>query len=130
MTKILRPPGDTPRVVAPTTTSQLAKRMLAASTVAATMLPAGFYSAPALDILLALHAAEDDAHYPAAADVTVPGLNSSDLIDRWLGLLIDSRLIEQRAGLIALTPLGHDTIVGLIERIFDVQRSLDSPGMP
>jgi hypothetical protein len=130
MTKILRPPGDIPRVVAPTTTAQLAKRMLAASTVAATMLPAGFYSAPALDILLALHVAEEEAHYPAAEDVKVPGLSSTDLIDRWLGLLIDGQLVEQRAGFVALTPLGHDTVVGLIERIFEVQRSLDPSGMP
>lgn len=125
MSKTLRPQGDMPRTVAPTTTAHLARRIFAASGAIADNLPVGFYSAPALDILLALHAAEDEAHYPLSDTLVVPGLTSSDLIDRWVGLLIDSGLIDERGGRLALTSSGHQTVTTLLERVFEVQRSLD-----
>lgn len=107
------------------TTALLARRMLGASSLIASNLPAGFYSAPALDILLALHAAEDVAHYPDSATLEVPGVDSADLTDRWIGLLIDGGLVERQGGLLALTSHGHQTIIDLLQQVFDHQRSFD-----
>lgn len=125
MSKLLRLPGGDARVVAPTTTRKIAQRMLCASREVADALPAGFYNSTALDILLMLHVAEDDAIYPAWDTLEVPGRPSTMTVDRWLAALTGEGLIDRHDGLIALSQKGYGLVVATIERVYKAQRTLD-----
>ena len=127
MTKTLDPPHGPARTLATTTTTtaKLARRMLCASRVAADCLPSGFYGSPGLDILLALHVAEEDAQYLSAGDLTPPGSLAPSVTERWIGALEHHGLIDRRGELLALSVRGHAVVSNLLERLYAVQRSLD-----
>lgn len=124
MTKTLRLPDDEPRRLAPTTT-KLAKRMLAASRVHAELLPDGFYSSPALDTLLTLYVAEEDACYPGLNDLAVAGSRSPFVVRRWVDALAAQDLVERRNGLLALTDRGHAALRKLLEAVLAAESALD-----
>jgi hypothetical protein len=113
------------RVYAPTTTTKLAERMLAASTAVAQCMPAGFYANPALDILLELHVAEEAARYLSVDDLAPAGSPSVAVTTRWIDALIVQGLIERRDPLLALSAKGHELVVTLTGAVFKAQRALD-----
>lgn len=117
--------GATHIVVAPTTTTKMASRMLAASAVVAARMPTGFYANPALDILLTLHIAEEDARYLAVTDLNPAGSASPSITSRWIVALISEGLIDRRGDLLALSSDGHAFITDMTQGVFDAQRSLD-----
>lgn len=125
MSRPLPAPDAMPRVIAPTTTKKFAQRMLSASRETACAMPHGFHAPTALDVLLTLHVAEDDARYLSAQELNLPGCPSQSVADRWLTALAAQGLIERRAELLALTQKGHVFVTGLIERIYNAQRALD-----
>lgn len=125
MTKTLIPPKGSSRMLAPTTTAKLARRMLCTSRVVADRLPVGLYGSPGLDILLALHIAEEDAQYLSAGDLIPPGSLGPSVTERWIRALEQDDLIERRGEVLALSPKGHTILSNLLEAIYAVQRSLD-----
>lgn len=125
MSKLLQSPDQVPRVIAPTTTRKLAQRMLSASSEIARAMPHGFYAPVALDVLLRLHVAEDDAHYLAISDLDVPGATSSRVVERWVIALHAEGLLDRKGDLLALTQKGYDLVVHTITAIYDAQRALD-----
>lgn len=125
MSKLLSSSGGVSRLVSPTTTKKMAQRMLSASREIADAMPIGFYSPTALDILLMLHVAEDDASYPAWDTMEVPGRPSTMTVDRWLAALTSEGLVDRHNGLIALSQKGYSLVVSTIERIYEAQRALD-----
>ena len=112
-------------MLGPTTTTKLAQRMLHSSRVIADILPAGFYGSPGLNILLALHLAEENAQYPTANEMYPPGSTSPVVTQRWVKALVSYGLVEQHDDLLALSSKGHETVIQLMERVFEVQRELD-----
>ena len=125
MSKLLSLPGGAFRLGAPTTTSKLAQRMLCASREIADAFPAGFYASTALDILLTLHVAEEDASYPAWESMEVPGWPSTRTVDRWIAALTDEGLVDRHDGRIALSQRGYALVISTIERVYAAQRALD-----
>jgi len=103
----------------------MAQRMLHSSRVIADILPAGFYSSPGLDILLALHLAEESAQYPSASEMCPPGSASPAVTLRWVKALVSHGLVEQHDDLLALSTDGHATVIRLMEAVFAAQRALD-----
>ncbi|RYE92164.1 MAG: hypothetical protein EOO77_47165 [Oxalobacteraceae bacterium] len=125
MSRTLRAPDGQARVVAPTTTTKIATRMLAASAVVAAKLPVGFYHPAALDTLLALHVAEEAAQY-LPIDAIAPAASSSpETTKRWIAALVQADLIEQKNDLLALSTSGHQMVTGFLTAIYDAQRALD-----
>jgi hypothetical protein len=125
MTKMLDPHGRPARTPTPTTTAKLARRMLCASRVVADCLPFGFYGSPGLDILLALHVAEEDAQYPQAGDLTPPGSLGPSVTERWIHVLKQHGMIDRRGDMLALSVHGHAVVTDMLEKLYAVQRSLD-----
>lgn len=125
MSKTLSPPTDRPRLLAPTTTKKLAQRILAASRLAADGLPAGFLSTAPWDIMLTLHVAEDEARYPAARNLDLPGNPSVMVVSRWLAVLEEEGLICRQHGLLALSEAGDERVTAVISAIYAAQRKLD-----
>jgi len=125
LSKPLSLPGGDARVLASTTTKKMAQRMLSASREVADALPTGFYSPTALDVLLMLHVAEDDANYPAWETIELPGRPSTMTVDRWLAALTREGLVDRHNGLIALSQQGYALVVSTIERVYKAQRALD-----
>ncbi|RYF21449.1 MAG: hypothetical protein EOO77_06010 [Oxalobacteraceae bacterium] len=125
MTRTLDLPGGAPRVLLPTTTTKLAQRMLYASRAIFDVLPIGFFGSPALDLLLALHIAEESAQYPNVNEISPPGSLSPAVTNRWVKALVNHGLIEQRDELFALSSEGHELVIKLIEAVYAVQRTLD-----
>jgi len=125
MTRTLDLPGGAPRVLLPTTTTKLAQRMLYASRAISDVLPIGFFGSPALDLLLALHIAEESAQYPNVNEISLPGSLSPAVTTRWVSALVNRGLIEERDELLALTCEGHELVIKLIEGVYAVQRTLD-----
>lgn len=123
MTKILDPRGSHART--PTTTAKLAHRMLCASQVVADCLPFGFYGFPALDILLALHVAEEDAQYLHASDLTPPASLGPPNTERWVYVLEQHGLIDREGDMLALSVHGHAVVTDLLDKLYAIQRSLD-----
>jgi hypothetical protein len=123
MTKMLDPRGSPAHT--PTTTAKLARRMLCASRVVADCLPFGFSGSPGLDILLALHVAEEEAQYPHASDLTPPTSLAPSITRRWIHVLEQHGLIDRRDDMLALSVYGHTVVTDLLEKIYAVQRSLD-----
>ncbi|WP_139227104.1 hypothetical protein [Sphingomonas sp. OK281] len=103
----------------------MAQRMLSASRAIANALPTGFHNPTALDVLLILHVAEDDANYPVWEAMEVPGSPSTMTIDRWLIALTHEGLVDRQNGLIALSQKGYALVVSTIERVYEAQRALD-----
>lgn len=124
MTKILIPPVGSPATLVPTTTAKLARRMLRASRTVADSLPVGLYGSPGLDILLALHIAEEDAQYLSAEDLAPPGSLSPAVTERWIQTLEQYGFIERRDEALALSPHGHAILSTLLEAVYAVQCSL------
>lgn len=125
MTKMLDPRGNPARTPTPTTTAKLARRMLCASRVVADCLPFGLYGSPALDILLALHVAEEEAQYLHAGDLTPPASSGPSVTERWIHALEKYGLIDRRGDILALSVHGHAVVTDLLEKLYAVQRSLD-----
>lgn len=88
-------------------------------------MPPGFYAPTALDALLILYVAEDDAQYLKLAELDVPGATSRSVIQRWVAALVTQGLIERRDELLALSERGHGLVTSIIEGIYAVQRELD-----
>jgi len=118
-------PGDTPRIIAPTTIRKMAERLLSASCEIAAFMPRGFHGPCPLDILLALYIAEDDADYLQQGDLTMPGALSPASVGRWTAALLSEGLIEQRNMLLGLSDKGHALVTSTIEAIYLAQRALD-----
>ena len=93
--RILSVPDGKVRVVSTTTTLKLAERMLAASRVVSSHLPAGFSPPTPMNLLLELFIAEENALYPGAADLGRHDGMSPRLVDRWLIALLHEGLIEK-----------------------------------
>ncbi|SFP60598.1 hypothetical protein [Sphingomonas rubra] len=125
MSRILNLPDRAPRLIAPTTTKKIAQRMLSASAQVADAMPRGFHVPAALDIMLALYVAEDDARYLTVEDLPVPGAPSLELTRRWVDALIAQGLVDRRGGLHALSTAGHTLVDTIIERLYVAQRALD-----
>ena len=125
VTKTLDMPGGRPRILTSTTTTKMAQRMLHSSRVIADILPVGFYSSPGLDILLALHLAEESAQYPSASEMCPSGSASPAVTLRWVNALVSYGLVEQHDDLLALSTDGHATVIKLVEAVFAAQRALD-----
>lgn len=125
MTKTHDPPYGPARTLSATATAKLARRMLRASQVVADCLPSGLYCSPALDILLALHVAEEDADYLNAGQLTPPGSLGPAVTARWIGVLVQEGLIERKGDLLALSQRGHAVLADMLERLYVVQRMLD-----
>jgi DNA-binding MarR family transcriptional regulator len=125
MSKVLHAPDATVRVIAPTTTKKMAQRMLIGSQEVAAALPKGFHTPVALDVLLTLYIAEDDARYLAVGDLEVGAGVSPGTVERWVLALISEGLIERRDNLIALSQAGHNLVTATIEDLYRKQRALD-----
>lgn len=125
MTKTLDPPHGRGRTLSATTTAKLASRMLGASKVVADCLPHGLYGSPALDILLALHVAEEDAQYLGVGQLTPPASPAPAVTARWIDVLVLEGLIDRKGDLLALSAQGHFVVSNLLERLYVVQRMLD-----
>ena len=130
MTKMLSVPDAVPRLLAPTTTQKIAQRMLAGSREVAAAMPRGFFTPTALDILLILHVAEEDARYLTMEELDIPGGPSTVITGRWLSILIVQSLIDQRGNLLALSKKGYDLVTGIIESVYRAQRALDESHIP
>jgi hypothetical protein len=125
MSRILTAPEPSVRVFGPTTTRKFAQRMLNASGQVARALPPGFHTSVALDILLALHVAEDDACYLSLGQIGLPGACSAEARERWLDALVADGLVDRRGELLALSEKGYALVVDVIESIYLAQRALD-----
>jgi len=88
-------------------------------------MPHGFYAPTALDTLLILYVAEDDARYLTLAELEVPGATSRSVIQRWAAALVSEGLIERRDELLALSERGYSLVTSMIEGIYASQRQLD-----
>jgi hypothetical protein len=109
----------------PITTAKLAQRMLCTSRTIVDSLPRGLYGSPGLDILLALHIAEEDAQYLSANELTPPGSLNTVVTDRWDKTLEQYDLIDRAGDLLALSSHGHAVVSGMLEAIYLLQRTLD-----
>lgn len=125
MTKTLDPPYGPSRTLAATTTARLARRMLGASEVVAEYLPSGLYGSPGLDILLALHVAEEDAQYLDVRHLAPPGSPGPAVTSRWVSVLEQEGLVDRKGDMLALSTRGHDVVSDLLEKLYAVQRTLD-----
>lgn len=125
MTKTLSAAYQLPRLLRPTTTAKLATRMLAASNAIAAHLPRGLHGTPALDILLRIHVAEEDATYPTAASINVAGIENPSVTQRFVKALVHEGLIDQRGDLLALSSHGHAVLMLILDAVYEAQRSLD-----
>jgi len=130
MTKMLSAANALPRLIAPGTTRTLAQRMLSASAEIAAALPRGFYAPTALDILLTLYIAEDDARYLVAAELHLPGGPPTGVVERWLTALAAEGLLDRQGELLALSAKGYDLVTAIVEAIHAAQRTLDVPCGP
>ncbi|WBH18136.1 hypothetical protein [Sphingomonas radiodurans] len=124
MTKTLGLPAGSFRLLSATTTTKLAQRMLASDRVIAGVSPLLTNAIPR-EILLSLLVAEDSARYISRAELDLSEGPSEAIITRWITVLLHEDLIEERAGMIALTPTGYDMIVRTLEGIYAAQRTLD-----
>jgi hypothetical protein len=125
MTKSLSAAYQLPRLLSPTTTAKLATRMLAASNAIAAHLPRGLHGTPALDILLRIHVAEENANYPTAASISVAGFEGSSVSGRFVKALVHEGLIDQQDDLLALSAKGHSVLMAVLEAVYEAQRTLD-----
>jgi hypothetical protein len=125
VTKTLRPPSGGPILLKPVTTAKFAKRMRAGLQTATKRLPTGLREAAPLDILLALHVAEEDADYPDVDRLTSGGLFSRPVVERWLWALEQHGLVDRSDELLALSSHGHDVVSGILEAVYRAQRDLD-----
>lgn len=108
-----------------TTTIKLAERVLASARVVEAQMPFGFVSFSPLYLLLELYLAEEQANYLTIDGVRQRGPASASTLKRWVSAIEGEGLIEQNAGLLALTQKGYTLVVDTLEGIFDVQRELD-----
>lgn len=122
MSKLLARSGHAAQT---TTTPQMARRMLASLRILANHLPQGLAGTPAVDILLALYVAEDDALYGGLTDLHVPTSFSHEVTRRWVQALIGMGLVEERLQFLALSDDGHRLMTGMIEALYQRQRELD-----
>jgi hypothetical protein len=125
VTKTLTPPDGKPRLLTATTTAKLAARVRCATQIATDLLPPGFRDLVPLDILLALHVAEENADYLNATELKPAGLPGSQVTIRWLLALEQEGLVERRQELLALSTQGNTLVCNMLELIYDAQRSLD-----
>lgn len=88
-------------------------------------MPHGFYAPTALDTLLILYVAEDDARYLKLAELDAPGATSRSIVQRWVAALVSQGLVERRDELLALSERGHELVTSIIEGIYAAQRELD-----
>ena len=125
MTKTLFVRGGVPRSPTPTTTTKLAHRMLNASLTLAQHLPQGLVGSSALDILLSLYVAEEDARYLSIGDLTLPGDQVPAVTERWVAYLVQLGLVDRREDMLALSIDGHTALTDALEAMFVAQRALD-----
>jgi hypothetical protein len=125
MTIKLRPPGGRPRILAETTTAKLAKRIRATFDVIADHLPSGLYGTPAVDILLELHIAEEDATYLEVGELETSGRLNEAVTSRWLLALQQNDLVDRHGDILALSTYGHSVVSKLLETVYARQRALD-----
>ena len=124
MTKTLFVKGRVSRPT-PTTTTELAQRLLRASLTLAEHLPDKIVGSPALDILLSLYVAEEEARYLAVGELAPAGDRTPAVIQRWVAYLVQLGLVERRGDLLALSTDGHAAITDAIEAMFVALRALD-----
>lgn len=103
----------------------MALRMLSASREIAAAMPPGFFAPTALDVLLVLHVAEDEASYLSIGELQLPGSPSTIVTQRWLKALMTEGLVDRRGQLIALSQKGYALVTTIIESIYVAQRGLD-----
>ena len=113
------------RVLAPTTSTKLAARMLATVSIMAAHPLRDIYCSPALDILLALHVAEEDALYPSVFGIVPNRSMSPAVAERWVNVLVNAGLVQRRSDTLALSDQGYKAITALLSSIFEAQRELD-----
>ncbi len=99
--------------------------MLASLQVLADYLPEGLAGTPAVDVLLALYAAEDEALYGGVGDLNVPTSLSAGVTQRCVKALISMRLVEEHAQLLALSDEGHRMMTDMMAALYRRQRELD-----
>ena len=114
------------RILSPTTTVRLAERMLAASWLTREILPDGFYSTTALDLLMAMYVAEEGGSLLQIDDVRNVADRHPRVTKRWLDALKTEGLVDVVDHHPTLTAEGLETVERLLEKMFDVQRGLDS----
>ncbi|WP_294312814.1 hypothetical protein [uncultured Sphingomonas sp.] len=108
-----------------TTTIKLAERVLASARVVDAHMPPDFANFSPLYLLLELYLAEEQANYLTIDAVRQRGPASASTLKRWISAIEGEGLVEQNAGLLALTQKGYTLVVDTLEGIFDVQRELD-----
>lgn len=112
-------------IVGSTDTVKLAKRVIETGRVIAGALPKGYVSPSAMELLLALYLAEEDARYLSVSELSATEGVAITVAARWVNALCKIDLVEQRNGLIALTGSGYFTVITTLQDIFGAQRLLD-----
>lgn len=125
MTKTLIPPGGGPQILAATTTAKLALRIKCTFQAISDHLPIGLDSSPAVELLLALYVAEEDARYLVVSDLRPSGSLRPGTTERWLRALEQHDLVDRKGDMLALSSRGHETITRLLEAVYATQRGLD-----
>lgn len=125
MGKVLRASDNRVRVISPTTTAALARRMLKASEVIARHVPAHFTDPTPLHILLTLFEIEEEAGQMSCEDLFPIGNMPDAVAQRWLKALVEHGWVEQRLSQLGLSQMGYDAISAMIEELYGEQRALD-----
>ncbi|WP_375380993.1 hypothetical protein [uncultured Sphingomonas sp.] len=99
--------------------------MLNASLTLAQHLPQGIVGSSALDILLSLYVAEEDARYLSVSELTLPGNHIPAVTERWVAYLVQLGLVDRRGDMLALSVDGHMALTDALEAMFVAQRALD-----
>lgn len=124
MPKMLRFEPKRRKPPSPPTTTQFAKRLLAASNVISQKLPRLQDDAPRY-ILFSLLVAEDDGEVIHYDTMPLPPRTSRALANRWIAVLLEEGLVELKYGLLNLTEHGYMKVVTTLEELYSVQRNLD-----
>ncbi len=124
MTKTLFVKGGS-RLPTPTTTAKLAHRVLTVSSTFAARLPWGIVGSPALDILLSLYVAEEDARYLSIRELAPAGDRTPAVTQRWVAYLAQLELVDRQGDMLALSTEGHLAVTDAIEAMFIAQQALD-----
>lgn len=113
------------RILSPTTSLTIARRIIASQRVYADLLPPGFSMTVPVDLLLHLYVAEEEARLLSVDEIAALGLGAGPVVSRSLAALVQQGLAIREADIVQLTPAGEEMILGLVDRIYRAQRALD-----
>ena len=125
MTKMLFAKGGVPYSPMSPPTTKLAYSILSASMTLARHLPHGIVGSSALNILLSLYVAEEDARYLSVGDLMLAGDQPAAVTERWIAHLVQSGLVDRQEDVLALSIDGHRALTDALEAMFAAQRALD-----